>query len=173
MSELYEFDFKTPPNSVALSFDDGYVDNWVYLFPLLKKYNIKATIFVNPEFVDKREIVRNQYETELSIEKQDNALGFLSWDEMIKMENSGLVDIQSHSMSHTWYYSGTKLIDFFTPKDYQSRMPRIKQYPWISWNENPIAKPLTHNSNSFFSKKIGMPILENGRSLGITKIFSG
>ena len=171
VSELYDFDFQTPDNSVALSFDDGYVDNWVYLFPLLKKYNIKATIFVNPEFVDKREILRDQYLSEVSVEKQDKTLGFLSWNEMIEMENSGLVDIQSHSMSHTWYYNGTDLIDFFTPQDYQSKMPRIKQYPWISWNELPDSKPFTHNSNSFFSKKIGLPILENGRSLGIKRFF--
>ena len=31
---------------VMLTFDDGYDDNYTILFPLLKKYNIKATVFV-------------------------------------------------------------------------------------------------------------------------------
>ena len=169
--DLYKDNFILPPKSISLTFDDGYLDNWVYLFPLLKKYNIKATIFVNPEFVDERNIIRKQFDQELTIEEQDNALGFLSWQEMIEMEKSGLVDIQSHSMSHTWYFKGPKLLDFFSPKEIQSKKIWNEQYPWISWNENPSEKSFTHNSYAYFSNKIGIPILENGRSLGIKRFF--
>ena len=171
LKDLYESNFQVPSNGICLTFDDGYVDNWVYLYPLLKKYNIKATIFINPEFVDKREIVRGQFEYEVDLNQQDKTLGFLSWQEMIEMEKSNLVDIQSHSMSHTWYFTGPKLIDYFTPKPIQLKKDWDKQYPWISWNEKPETKPFTHNSSSYFSNKIGMPILENGRSLGIKKYF--
>ena len=31
-----------PPRAVALTFDDGYLDNWVFAFPLLKKYGPTA-----------------------------------------------------------------------------------------------------------------------------------
>ena len=44
--------------SISLQFDDGYLDNYVYVYPLLKKYQAKATIFVNPEFVPTEEIIR-------------------------------------------------------------------------------------------------------------------
>ena len=47
-----------PPRAIALTLDDGYLDNWVFAFPLLKKYGMKATIFVVPELVDPRDIVR-------------------------------------------------------------------------------------------------------------------
>ncbi len=171
VKDLCKNNFILPSNEICLTFDDGYLDNYVYLFPLLKKYNIKATIFVNPEFVDNREIVRAQFENEVRIEEQDKALGFLSWKEMKEMEKSGLVDIQSHSMSHTWYYTGPKLLDFFSPKEVQSKKKWNEQYPWISWNDKPEQKSFTHNSNSYFSNKIGLPILENGRSLGIKRFF--
>ncbi len=171
IKDLYDFDFVTPQNSVALSFDDGYLDNWVYLFPLLKKYNVKATIFVNPEFIDSREIIREQYLKELDTIHQFKSIGFLSWNEIIEMEKSGLVDIQSHSMSHTWYFCGPKLKDFFAPFSYQSKMPHSRKYPWISWNEKPDFKPFTYSSNFYFSKNLGQPIMENGRSLGITRFF--
>ena len=171
VKDLYEYNFKTPPRTLAVSFDDGYLDNWVYLFPLLKKYNIKATIFVNPEFIDKRDILRNHFDSELLFREQEKALGFLSWREILEMQKSGLVDIQSHSMSHTWYYCGTKLKDFFAPYELQKKMNHDRQYPWISWNEMPAKKPFTHTSDLFFSERLGLPILENGRSLGIQRFF--
>lgn len=37
---------KTPSKtSIAITFDDGYADNFVYAYPLLKKHGLKATLF--------------------------------------------------------------------------------------------------------------------------------
>ena len=51
-----------PSRSVVLTFDDGYLDNWVYAYPLLKKYGLHGTIFVNPDFVDPAESLRPNLE---------------------------------------------------------------------------------------------------------------
>jgi len=40
-----------PPDSIALTFDDGYLDNYTNAFPLLQKYNIPATIFLTTSFI--------------------------------------------------------------------------------------------------------------------------
>src|SRR5690554_4842320 len=35
-----------PPKSVLLTFDDGYLDNWVYGHPVLARYDMRAVMFV-------------------------------------------------------------------------------------------------------------------------------
>ncbi len=65
---------------VLLTFDDGYDDNYLELFPLLKKYNAKATIFV----------IANSFEMNHKLNTQ----------QIREMSDSGLVSIQSHGMTH-------------------------------------------------------------------------
>ena len=44
---------KFPCNSIVLTFDDGYRDNYTNAFPLLKKYKIPATIFLSVDNINK------------------------------------------------------------------------------------------------------------------------
>ena len=72
------YDYRKP---VMLTFDDGYEGNYMNLFPLLKEYNMKATIFV----------VSDEIGTEHRLTKE----------QLREMSDSGLVSIQSHTKSHT------------------------------------------------------------------------
>lgn len=105
-------------NFICLNFDDGYLDNYVFVFPLLKKYGIKATIFISPDFVDKRNLVRktlqDYWENRVAWEELISN-GFLTWEEMRLMQKSGLVDIQSHTLTHTKYFISDKLTGFHHP----------------------------------------------------------
>src|SRR5690606_5904911 len=105
---------------VVLTFDDGYLDNWVYAYPLLKKYKLKGTIFVNPEFVNPSEKIRptieDVWENKIGTSELDS-LGFLNWEEIKALESSGVMDIQSHSMSHNFYFYSDQVIDFYNGQD--------------------------------------------------------
>jgi peptidoglycan/xylan/chitin deacetylase (PgdA/CDA1 family) len=156
-----------PNNSIMLTFDDGYLDNWVFVFPFLRRYGLKATIFVNPEFVDPSQEPRPNLE-DVWAERCDytalQSAGFLSWVEMRAMEASGLVDIQSHSLTHTWYYSGPKIIDFHYPQE-------TSPYPWLFWNKKPQRKAfyITENQQEFVP--YGHPVFEHEKALVVRRYF--
>lgn len=106
-------------NYVVLTLDDGYLDNFIYVYPLLKKYNAKAVIFINPVFVDKRSVIRKTLEdywnNKVSL-NEINQWGFLSWDEMRLMEKSRIINIQSHTLTHTKYFTSDELVSFHYPR---------------------------------------------------------
>ncbi len=45
-----------PPNSLIITFDDGYRNNYTQLFPLLNKYDIPAVIFLPTAYIGKKQI---------------------------------------------------------------------------------------------------------------------
>lgn len=151
-------------NSIVLTFDDGYLDNWVFAYPLLKKYGFKGTIYLNVEFTDPRNIIRKNLEDvwkgETKIDKL-KTIGHLSWREIKEMEDEGVMDIQSHTMSHTWYPTSNRIIDFRHPGD---------PYIWMTWNDNPTKKPYLQIDNEELVN-YGEPVYEYGRAIEIRRYF--
>jgi peptidoglycan/xylan/chitin deacetylase (PgdA/CDA1 family) len=45
-----------PRNSVAITFDDGYLDNYQQALPILKRHGCKATFFVATSFISERRV---------------------------------------------------------------------------------------------------------------------
>ncbi|MEF9426808.1 MAG: polysaccharide deacetylase family protein, partial [Candidatus Mariimomonas ferrooxydans] len=95
-----------PKKCVLLTFDDGFADNYIYAYPLLKKYGMKAMLFAATFFIEDIEVKRNRF-IPLSHKDAKN-LAFTerrsevmcTWQELKEMEDSGIFDIQSHGHSH-------------------------------------------------------------------------
>jgi len=84
----YVYDDKPLPDKpIVLTFDDGYYNNMTYLFPLLQKHGCKAVVSVVGIYVDT-----------FSKSKDLNPnYAYLTWDDIKKMSQSGLVEFQNHS----------------------------------------------------------------------------
>jgi peptidoglycan/xylan/chitin deacetylase (PgdA/CDA1 family) len=74
-----------PPNTVAITIDDGYKSPLVFAAPVLKKYNFPWTFFVYPSFIGNH--------------PTSTYRGAASWPELIELQKEG-VDIECHSMTH-------------------------------------------------------------------------
>ena len=42
-----------PPNPVLITIDDGYQDMFSYAYPVIKKFNLPATVFLATDFIEK------------------------------------------------------------------------------------------------------------------------
>ena len=71
---------KFPHNTVVITIDDGYQNNYTIAYPILKKYNFPATIFLITNLMDKND-------------------AFLTWDEIREMLKNGIT-FGGHTKSH-------------------------------------------------------------------------
>lgn len=76
---------------IILTFDDGYEDNYELLFPLLKKYNMKAVIYMVSH------LKNNSWDVEESGEKK---FQLMNEQQILEMYNSGLIEFGGHTMHH-------------------------------------------------------------------------
>ena len=156
-----------PRDSIVLTFDDGYLDNWVLAYPILKRLGMKATIFVTPEFVDPGTSCRPTFDDVSAgrCTRDDlQVAGFLNWPELRAMEASGLIEVQSHALTHTWYFSAPEILDFHAPH-------ACSPYPWLLWNARPDRKPfyLVEDQEEFVPW--GHPIFRHEKALIARRFF--
>jgi peptidoglycan/xylan/chitin deacetylase (PgdA/CDA1 family) len=112
-----------PKYSLLITFDDGYYDNYKIVFPLLKKYNVKATFFINTLFIGAEERIGDT-PFELSEEANKKALlayyregrgvsaQYMTESEIKEMQASGLCDFQAHTHTHAPVFVSDELVGF-------------------------------------------------------------
>ena len=76
-----------PQKCAVLSFDDGHLSNYHYIFPLIKKSNDKIVISVVGEYTDNA----------TNTEDRNVAYSYLKWEDIKELDDSGLVEIANHT----------------------------------------------------------------------------
>ena len=130
-SEAYEIiqkGGKLPSNSLLITFDDGYYDNYLNVFPLLKKYNMKATFFLNTAYISEgpadrtnfqirdSDAVNNEAVKNLYLTGNGQSLQYMTWTEIREMKASGLCEFQAHTHTHKCIPAKMKLSGIVDPE---------------------------------------------------------
>lgn len=141
LDELYDFiifNKPIPKKSVMITFDDGYVDNYSNAYPLLKKYNFRASIFVITDNVDKYAHTINSSQ--------------------IKEMSINGIDIMSHTEKHedlsTLTYN-RQLYTLTISKQFLEKVTNKKSdyiaYPYGRWNKDTLKAVKDSGYNMAFS----------------------
>lgn len=78
-----------PSRPVMLTFDDGYYNNYLYAYPLLKQYEMRAVISPISRWTD--------FYSDNEREQNHAAYSHITWDQMREMAADGTVEFQCHS----------------------------------------------------------------------------
>lgn len=82
LAEAIDRKKELPPRPILLTFDDGYRDFYADAYPILKKYNAKATQYVIAGFI--------------------NRPNHLLLSQLQQIASDGLVEIGAHTVNHVW-----------------------------------------------------------------------
>ena len=159
---------RPPDRAVVLTLDDGYLDNWVALTPLLQAYGFNAIVFASTDFVDPRPVVRPR----VGDRGHNGDLewrGYLSWDEMRAAEATGAVEIQSHAKTHTWYFTSDRIVDYYRPGNAITGPRSRLRFLWLNAHQD--RKPFALLEMSDTSVPWGTPVYEYAPALLARRFF--
>ncbi len=146
-----------PGKAVALTFDDGYADNWVAAYPLLRRHGAKATLFVSPDWIAETERRRPTLEDrEAGRVRRLDWRGYLSWAELKAMREGGWVEIQPHGRSHDRVFTGPEVRGFCGPG---------KTNPWLMWTTEPGSRRTWWRDRGAIRRLYGHPVFRQGPAL--------
>ncbi|QIE23209.1 Polysaccharide deacetylase [Caballeronia sp. SBC1] len=102
-----------PSKSVVLTFDDGYLDNWVHAHPVLAEHGFTALGFLVSGWVNSGPVRPNALDStstldllghsaaKAAIEAGEPDQAILRWSEIDAMRQAGTFEFHSHTHTHT------------------------------------------------------------------------
>lgn len=72
---------KLPSKPIILTFDDGYIEHYTTVFPVLKEFGFTGTFFIPTAFID------------------ENRSGYMNWQQIKEMSDAGM-SMEAHTKDH-------------------------------------------------------------------------
>ncbi|MCJ7689338.1 MAG: polysaccharide deacetylase family protein [Clostridiaceae bacterium] len=123
-----------PKKSVCITFDDGYLSSYIYAYPILKKYNFNAAIFLITSYIK-----------DDSVEFTSKPKQFLSWEDISKTTDVFEYSNHTHNLHKSENGKGylvTKPINFVKKdllKNIELTGSHYFSYPYGHYNNDVLA----------------------------------
>ncbi|QQA43552.1 polysaccharide deacetylase family protein [Pelagovum pacificum] len=95
---------RLPKRPLVIHFDDGYLNNRIHAWPILKRHGLTATLFVSTDFIEPGDARRDGPADD----------GFLTWAELREMDASPEWRIEAHGTDHGHVVTGPTIVDRLT-----------------------------------------------------------
>jgi len=127
-------DSQLPPKPIVITIDDGFKSTYTLAYPVLKKYNFPATLFLYTNFIEKNN-------------------GSLTWEEIGEMIKNN-IEIGSHTLSHC------NLLKYKKNENYETYLARIRREIFLS---KEILESKIGGKVKFFAYPYGVysPVIKN------------
>ena len=139
---------KSNERRAAITFDDGYADNFVYAYPILKKMGIPAHLFITANRILESGTRKNLFdywngkisEKELykpvsmyygheEFIKKGHSEEFLSWEELDQMKD--VFTFGAHGGNHFAFPYKEEIVDFFDGSNFHWTMLLYSDEPFV------------------------------------------
>lgn len=110
--------------AVLLTFDDGHGSVWSVAYPLLRRFDMEATVFLVPTLIGHRSsylpTLEDAQQGNASLEavasRKDGPQPYLTWEEITEMASSGTLNFETHSYEHSLIFTSPEIVDFVRPE---------------------------------------------------------
>ena len=117
---------KLDKKTLAITFDDGYWDHFLNVYPILNRYDFPATIFLTVKYID------GYWESEKA---EGGRIKGLSRDQILEMHKGKLIQFGSHGYTHNNFLSGNEEEREIEIRDSKLYLENLlgKDVPFISY----------------------------------------
>jgi peptidoglycan/xylan/chitin deacetylase (PgdA/CDA1 family) len=100
------------PQTVMLAFDDAWASLWLVVGPLLRHYGLRAVTYAIParirDAASTRPTMTDEATDATAADRAEHP--FVTWPELKALAASGVVDVQSHTWSHSMIFTGDTVV---------------------------------------------------------------